>query len=368
LIILAFEKLVHSTYPDLNLNGQNMMKFLFRSNLFSPKHLKSLLIIVVIYFVAGINLNAQNHSTNFNSILTPADTFNSTRFYSIAGIGTGAYLISSAGLYNAWYKNYAQTGFHTFNDWGEWEFQDKLGHFTTAWFNGYLIHSMMRWTGLNQKKSLLAGIIVPTVFLTTIEIMDGFSEKWGFSTTDIGANLLGVSAFALQQYYWNEQKILFKFSTFPTRIDPEIQVMGAGGTTTLKKRYDDLYGKDFLARLLKDYNGQTTWVSFSLKSITGGLNIPDWLNIAVGYSGENIFGGFDNSWVDNNIKYEITDPSLQRYHQFLISPDINWEKINTNSPFLKSLFKLINIVKIPAPAIELNDLEGIRFHLYWLYF
>src|SRR5687768_15141332 len=48
----------------------------------------------------------------------------------IAGINVAGYGISLVALNNAWYKGYAKTSFHTFNDSREWLQLDKSGH---AW-------------------------------------------------------------------------------------------------------------------------------------------------------------------------------------------------------------------------------------------
>ena len=41
-------------------------------------------------------------------------------------------------------------------------------------------------------------------------------------------------------------------------------------------------------------------------------------------------------------------------------------KINTNSTFLKQVFNLINVVKIPFPTLQLNENGKLKGHV--LYF
>ncbi len=38
--------------------------------------------------------------------------------------------------------------------------------------------------------------------------------------------------------------------------------------------------------ILKDYNGQTIWLSFNIHSFTKDSFLPKWLSLAVGYGGE----------------------------------------------------------------------------------
>ena len=42
------------------------------------------------------------------------------------------------------------------------------------------------------------------------------------------------------------------------------------------------------------------------------------------------------------------------YSQFYLSLDIDLVKIKTKSKFLKSVFSVINFIKIPAPTLEIN--------------
>ena len=78
-------------------------------------------------------------------------------------------------------------------------------------------------------------------------------------------------------------------------------------------------GENHLQRALKDYNGQTYWLSFNMKSL---LNIeqekfPNWLNLAVGYSGDNMTNPYHEEGDD------------ERKRQYLLSLDVDLTKINS---------------------------------------
>ena len=92
----------------------------------------------------------------------------------------------------------------------EWKQVDKVGHIYTAYLQGVLCYKGAQWVGLSEGQSIATGIICGSLFQTTIEVMDGFSTQWGFSIGDFAANALGVGAFALQQKYWGEQRILMQ--------------------------------------------------------------------------------------------------------------------------------------------------------------
>ena len=95
--------------------------------------------------------------------------------------------------------------------------------------------------------------------------------------------------------------------------------------------------------------------------------MPSWLNIALGYSGENMFGGFQNKWdYDESGDSFVLGAESKRYAQFIIAPDIDFSRIKVNSYFWKTFLKGINIFKIPTPALEINTKGEVIFHLLFL--
>ena len=98
----------------------------------------------------------------------------------------------NAALYFAWYANYNTGKFHTFNDNSEWQGADKIGHtFTTFNLGKAMINSSYNAGWQSPKQLLLAGS-VGLLFMTSIEVQDGFSRGWGFSWGDMAANTLGT--------------------------------------------------------------------------------------------------------------------------------------------------------------------------------
>ena len=299
------------------------------------------------------------------SFFTPADTFNQKRFNYALGISTTTYTGFSIALYQAWYKQYPQEGFHTFNDVGEWNDMDKVGHLYTAYFQGVLCYKGAKWTGLNDDKSILVGAICGGLFQTTIEMMDAFSSQWGFSVADIGANFTGIGLFALQQKYWGEQKIMLKVSSLPSSY-PNYTVTGSNGTeVTLQQRANSLFGSSFPERFLKDYNAQAYWASFNVNSfLPDGNKWPVWLNLSLGYGSNNMFGGFENVWESEGEFFAVDKDAFPRVRQYYLGLDLDFTKIKTKNDFLKGLFSIFNIFKAPSPAIELNSKGEVSFHLF----
>lgn len=292
------------------------------------------------------------------------DHYNKTRFYSALGMASGTYAYFSYNLYNTWYSQFEQESFHFFNDWNEWENIDKYGHLYTSYFQGVLCYKGAKWTGLDDDDAILTGILCASLFQSTIEVMDGFSSEWGFSMSDMLFNAVGISAFALQQKYWEEQRILFKVSSWPKSYE-STEIISSDGTTrtNLKTRADDLFGDNYFERFLKDYNAQTIWASVNVHSfLAEGNQWPPWLNLAFGYSADNMFGGYSNSWEEDGKQYSLDD-SYNRYQQFVLAADIDLDKIKTNNHFLRSMLSVLNIFKVPSPAIEINSRGEINFHL-----
>ncbi len=298
-------------------------------------------------------------------LLEPADSLNNIRFWGSAATGAAIYTGVMIGLNEVWYSEFERSKFHFFNDLGEWENMDKLGHTFTAYMEANWVYKGARWTGLENRKSIWLGISLGTLFQASVETLDAYSAKWGFSVPDIAFNTLGVSVFGAQQLIWNEQRILLKVSSFHKPY-PDFLVTAVDGssTTLLSSRAKNLYGGSYAASFLKDYNAMTLWASVNVRSFVKNKEskIPKWLNIAVGYGAENMFGGFQNEWTEDEVNYVLNNEDFPRYRQVYLSLDIDLSRIKTKSHFLKTLFSLVNVIKIPAPALEINTLGKVQFH------
>lgn len=277
------------------------------------------------------------------------------RQWLIGGINVLGYGGSLVVLNSTWYKDYPRTSFHTFDDSREWLQVDKVGHAWTAYNTSRGSTAMWQWAGMPHKKSVWIGGLSGAAYLTAIEFLDAHSAKWGWSWSDIGANIFGSGLFMTQELLWKEQRIQYKFSFHSKRY----------GEPQLEQRADELFGKSWYERMLKDYNAQTYWLSASIRSFFPKSNWPVWLNVAVGYGADGMFGGFENKWTTSTGS-DITRYDIPRKRQFYIAPDIDFTKIKTNSPFLRTVFSFLNAFKCPAPALML-DSKG-KFRAYALYF
>lgn len=278
--------------------------------------------------------------TKFDSFLTPSDTLNVSRRNGV--IITEAFLgtLTLVGLNQLWYKDYPQSNFHTINDNDEWLKMDKLGHVFTSYQLGRVGANVLNWSGVSKKDQLIYGGTLGFVFLTTVEVFDGFSKEWGFSWGDMMANAAGTGLYIGQELLWKEQRFTLKYSFHQTQY----------ASTS-----PDKLGEGFFEEVLKDYNGQTYWLSANLHSFFKESKFPKWLNIAFGYGVDGLLTAKEEV---------IVEPFLaqNRMRQWYLSLDVDLTKIHTNSHFLRTLFDVFNLIKVPFPTVEFNEKNGIKLH------
>ena len=279
---------------------------------------------------------------------------NDHRKWLVAGGSALIYGGSFAFLNEAWYKGYPRSSFHSFDDSGEWLQLDKIGHAWTAYHTSRVNSALWRWAGVDEKRAVALGTGTSLLYMLSIEYLDGRSAEWGWSWPDAAADIFGAGLFAGQQLAWKDQRISIKFSSHPKTYNPD----------PLQKRANNLFGSSLPERLLKDYNTQTYWLSFNTRSFLGD-KLPAWLNIAVGYGADGMFGGYENIAYDKDGSIAFDRRDISRYRQWYFSPDIDLTKIKTRSSFLRTAFSVLNVLKIPAPAVEVSNgkLKG-----HWLMF
>lgn len=254
---------------------------------------------------------------------------------------TSIALTSSSLVYlnQAWYQQYNTSQFHFFNDNDEWLQMDKCGHALTTYQTGRLMMNAMDWAGYTKKKQLVIGGLSGFAYMSAIEVMDGYSQGWGFSWGDMSANVLGSGIVIGQKILWNEQRIQLKFSY---------------SSSSYAQYNPSLLGKSLSQQILKDYNGQTYWLSINPSAfMKPESKFPKWLNIAVGYGANGMIGAVNNNMI-------ITDKdgtviNFNRYRQCYVSLDADLTRIKTKSKVLKTIFSCINIIKIPFPNIEFSE-------------
>jgi uncharacterized protein YfiM (DUF2279 family) len=292
--------------------------------------------LLIVFFLSTFFHYSESYGQGVNDSIPP---INKKRLSAIVIGSSSIFSLSLLGMNELWYKDHSMTSFHFFDDSGEWLQMDKMGHLYTAYYESIIGIHALRWARVPEDKAVLFGTMFGIVFQLPVEILDGFSEEWGFSLTDLSANIIGASLAFIQEKKWQDQRIQMKFSYSSGR---------------LAAKRPELLGSTTAERIFKDYNSQNYWLSFNPNIITREKKIfPDWLNIAFGYGANNMLGGHKNP-------PEFED--FKRYRQYYFSFDLNTWHISTGRKGWDILIKAASCIKFPAPALEYNKKKGFVFH------
>ncbi len=315
------------------------------------KNFVSFYVFILVILLNGFVLRC--YAQEGGSMYGNPDSVINARLIPVAIGGGVLYGVTMYGLYEYWYKDYDKTSFHFFNDNKEWQQMDKMGHLWTSYVVSNISKEIFSWTGIKRDKATWLGAGVSLTFLTSIEILDGFSEKWGASPGDIGFNILGTGLMVGQEFLWKQQKLRLKVSGSSKEY-----------TGSLEQRGRDLFGVSWAERTLKDYNAQTYWLVLDITPFQEGKKfLPHWLNIAVGYGAEGMLGGFDNVYIQDGQVIDRSD--ITRYRQYYLSLDVDLSAIKTNSKILKPILNTLNFFKQPLPTLEYNKEQGFIFHFFF---
>ncbi|MGZ8321476.1 MAG: DUF2279 domain-containing protein [Telluria sp.] len=71
---------------------------------------------------------------------------------------------------------------------------DKLGHFYFNYASARLFVHAFRWAGNDERSSRALAALLTLGTFTAVEVVDGFSKRWRFSTQDALMNVAGVGA------------------------------------------------------------------------------------------------------------------------------------------------------------------------------
>jgi hypothetical protein len=305
---------------------------------------RKFILAVFLYCVSAQCCRAQGNTGFF----TPSPVPDNSRLVPLVGAQAFLYAGSMIGLNVLWYKNYAHSPFHFFNDNNEWQQMDKLGHILTAYTISRITAALYLWSGVRQPQCNNYAAGLGMAYQTNIEVFDGFSAQWGFSPGDMAANTIGAGLFLSEQALANGQPVMMKISFHPTQYR--------------QYRPNEL-GENIWQEFIKDYNGQTYWLAFAISSfLPKGNKVPGWLCMDFGYGAEGMTGA-----VTNPVMYDSTGQEIcfDRYRKFLCSLDVNLAKIPCRSAPLHTFLGAISFIKVPFPALEFSR-GKFKFHI--LYF
>ena len=218
---------------------------------------------------------------------------------------------------------------------------DKFGHFYTTTLTHKTIYKLCQWSNFSETQSLLTSSILSWLMMFPIEIKDGFYTTYGFSWSDLGANTLGAIYPSLQKIYEPLNAVNLKMSMHTS----------------------DNWGKVRQIRnVVDDYEGRTFWISIDINEL-----LPEnkrdywfqWLGIAIGYGGSEMFIPYGSWNIDGNLKGRGNQ-------EWYIALDYNLMKIFKPEPntFLFHVLDILNMIHLPAPTIRFTP----HAVLYGFYF
>lgn len=268
-----------------------------------------------------------------DSSLSPCTRLKPLLIGSAAGYGA-----LQLGLYHAWYAQQPQSGFHFFNDNRQWMGVDKMGHAYSSFQLSRISAEALQWSGVSSAKAHLYGSLSGFLLMAPIELMDGFATGYGASWGDLAANGFGSLLYGVQHFWWQEPRIKPKFSFHPT---------------SFARERPSLLGDSYATQLLKDYNGQTYWLSVDVKQfLPGQRRYPGWLNLSIGFG-------------TRGMVYARPEQSMEAGYQptpqLYLSPDINLSHFKSNKKLVRLLLFMLDGIHLPAPALEFNK-NRIRLH------
>jgi hypothetical protein len=193
---------------------------------------------------------------------------------------------------------------------------DKVGHMQFTYTATTVYGELFRWCNMDSATAIWAGAILVYAHQTFVECRDGFSRAYGFSWGDFAANTVGASFPILQHYVPALRPIDLQISFYPS----------------------EAYDKGYYRNIIDDYTSTYYWAALSIYDwMPASVQewYPPWLGVALGYSVEN------------------TDWKGGGNHALYLSLDWNLSRIKGLPDWLHSVFRLLHLYHLPAPAVKI---------------
>ena len=207
--------------------------------------------------------------------------------------------------------------------------QDKLLHFYGAFVGSALSAKGFQWSGMKDEDALLYGSATSLALFTMMKVEDGQISYLGFDRIDEAANILGA-AYPVARYYvpW-----LKSFTPKGSYISSGINGVAQGQR---------------MPGFLEDHEGQKFWMGVTVHDLLPeGIQEywPSPLGIAFG-------------WTLRGIE------TPQPYHELIIALDVDLRKLPGESPFLRTLWEVLNDIHLPMPAVRVSP-SAVWYGLYF---
>ena len=247
---------------------------------------------------------------------------------SLALTGVGIYDVAFyETLKKPWWSG-QKSDFHVINDWwGAYAMEvDKFAHAYAGQCMTRIAAQAYGWTGMTRRQALFWGGVTSLATLTQVELLDGFTAKYGFSTADYAANIAGAFLPLAQDIWQPLQLVTFKMSYHTARFE-----------------------KGTAPNLLEDYNRQTYWLTLDVNGLLprpARRYWPDWLQVAAGCGVNHAF-------------------EANREREYYLALDVDPTRLPLGDGPLASFLAPFHYLHLPAPAIRFRG-DGTK--LFALYF
>lgn len=239
-------------------------------------------------------------------------------------------------FHRAWYADYQRTRFHWKNDWPEWKQQDKFGHTIGAYTLSRLSGSTMQMAGASKKQIAWVSFLTGITVQTELEFLDGITDGWGASASDLAANTVGSTIGTLK-------------SVYPEKFDfLDLKISYHQSPNYLGPRTKNPFAM-LIYRTSGDYDGETFWMTFHPKH----EKIPRWLGLGIGHSAD-------------GLKNALSTPEYPHSRVVVLGLDIDpfYKMRKSKKKWKRFIATAASLVRLPAPAISFNQ-NKIKGH--WLY-
>ena len=244
-----------------------------------------------------------------------------------AGIASAIFILN----YEAFWKYATEVPFWVSPDPPYAMHIDKFAHGYLSALGASGIAGGYKIAGVSEKTATWLGAGITFGLGVLIEAEDarhGNDPQYGFSPGDAFGDLVG-SALPVLQYY---------FPGF-RRVQPKIFLWPS-----------DAYKAGAYKTIADDYESQYFWLSFDIHDV---FNTPAWLNIAGGFSCENLL----------QVRALVAGrANTTPYTDFYIGPDINLKAIPIEGSFWKTFTDVTSWIRIPLPALQVYP----RVKFWWL--
>ena len=291
----------------------------------------------IIYLLYTYSFTYSQNFENKYNFLEPSDSLIKSRQASLlimhsALIGSNVFLLNQY-----YYKDKSKIELHFKKDLNGSGMIDKYSHGLFSYQFTRLSNESFKWSGTDYKTSLIYSNVFGVTMLTIKEFLDGVTEDSGWSWYDFSSNFIGAGLYTGQELLWKKQRIQPKFSYNESKIN----------------NYLTESSYDTSERFLKNYEAHTYWLSFNINSFLKTEYIPNWLNFSLGYSVNGFLKPKDQSIIN------------EKYKSYYISIDIDLTEIKTRSHFLKTIFSILNMIKIPAPTLQFSTNKTSKAYLFY---